>query len=209
MILGIDLSDGFLSLSLRQNQQEIILFKKRLNHMELSPYLLQRILEAEQINLSEIQRLALISGPGNYTGLRASTLLMRSLSIQLHRPIWHLTRLEALIFACRNYPKPVWTSQFVRMNQYYFAKGQYHAESGFCFAIQPQTGTADDVYTAWTKSPEVLFGDWTEKQALLHCPSATHVSALTSWCEESPTAGAHWSEVHPFYIRPAVNSTPI
>lgn len=208
MILGIDLSDGSLSLSLRQNQQEIILFKKQLNHMELSPSVLQNLLQKEHIDLSVLKRLALISGPGNYTGLRASILLIRSLALQLHIPVWHLTRLEASMFACQGFGAPVWVSQFVRMNQYYFGKGHYRDESGFCFEVSPQTGDANELLVAWTKSPSPVIGDWTDIPSSAPLSLALPVSALTLWCEKTVRPGSDWRDIQPFYIRPAVNPTP-
>lgn len=207
MILGVDLSDSSLSLSLRQHQQEIILFKKQLNHMELSPSILQHLLQKERINLSALERLALISGPGNYTGLRASILLIRSIALQFQLPVWHLTRLEAVLFGCQGLAAPVWVSQSVRMNQYYFGKGHYRAESGFCFEVIPQTGNADALIAAWTKSPSLFIGDWTDQLQAPFLPMILPVSALTLWCEKTAIQGSDWREIKPFYIRPAVNPT--
>lgn len=204
MVLSIDLSDGSLTLSLRREQEEIILFKKRLNHVEQTPHILQNLFRAENISLSELKRLAFISGPGNYTGLRASILIIRSLAMRWNLPVWHLTRLQAMLFACQHLHKSIWVSQFVRMNQYYFAKGLFSSE-GFRFDLAPQTATAESLKSHWEQSPGLAIGDWTNLPQVKCLPEILTVSALSQWCStttEKPTA---WNEIEPFYIRPAVN----
>jgi len=204
MILGIDASQSSISLSFRYNQQEIILFKKKLNQFELLPLILQNLLSSQGIELQTLKRIAIITGPGNYTSLRASILVARSLASLYQLPVWGLNRLEMQLYAQRQLDESIWATQFVRMGQFYFAKGQY-IDSEFHYDLAPQTASEQDLKTNWLQSPGLISGDWENTETNFKKVALPELSsALSEWCEDTLQAETGWQNLVPFYIRPAV-----
>lgn len=203
-ILGIDASGKNLGLSLRRQGEQVAQQEQIVEHIELLSAILAQFCENAALRPEAIDRLALIQGPGTYTGLRGSLLMARSLAmfkgVEVTTRLWH----EVALYACRAHAEPVLASRAVRQNQYYLAKGRFQ-DGYIAYQLAPQLVEADKLVEVYRQSPCLLVGDWPEE-----IEKPNHQKIFSQMSREL----AEWTETDfhpvdierlvPFYVRPAV-----
>jgi tRNA threonylcarbamoyl adenosine modification protein YeaZ len=78
--------------------------------------LLEDLLQAAGLGWSDLTRLAVGTGPGNFTGVRISVAAARGLALGLGIPALGITRLEALAFGL---PRPITVVEDARRGEVY------------------------------------------------------------------------------------------
>jgi tRNA threonylcarbamoyl adenosine modification protein YeaZ len=78
--------------------------------------LLEELLQAAGLGWSDLTRLAVGTGPGNFTGVRISVAAARGLALGLGIPAIGITRLEALAFGL---PRPITVVEDARRGEVY------------------------------------------------------------------------------------------
>lgn len=206
-ILGIDASDKILGLCLRSQGHQLLTREEPLTHIEQLPSLLADFLRTAEMVPDDLQRVALIRGPGSYTGLRGSVLLARSLAQLKHIPVmtrlWH----ETVLFALRQAQEEWLICRAVRQNQYYVAHGRFE-QGQPAYRLAPSLLEASELLTYAAQHDCCVIGDWPESdQAFVSQPFKQVSQALAEWAEIdfSPVTV---ESLLPFYVRPAVKLTP-
>lgn len=170
---------------------------------ELTDWLMQT-LKHHSIASEAVKRLGVVTGPGSYTGLRSSLLLMRTWSQTRHLPIWGCAHWELALFDLRHVPQEILFVQAIKRSHYFVARGRYQA--GHClYSIEPQL---------------VLQTDWDQEQSSQNAclvsphsqdfpnalPLRDSISSLADWvAEQAPVA---WHYIEPVYAKPATLATP-
>jgi tRNA threonylcarbamoyl adenosine modification protein YeaZ len=206
--LSIDASQTMIEVCLRQDKQTIKLIQQKLNSIEHLPLFVSEILKELHLNLNKLSSISLINGPGSYTSLRACVLLVKSMAISLKVPVMSRKRTEVLIYACQHLNKPVLAVQFVRQAQYYAALGQYRSQA-IKYVGEAQLMNQEEILTLQHEHQCPVIGDWPKEhlEGINPIEFQQATEYLARWAEESFEAEAI-DLLEPFYIRPAVQTTP-
>ncbi|PKL75051.1 MAG: tRNA (adenosine(37)-N6)-threonylcarbamoyltransferase complex dimerization subunit type 1 TsaB [Candidatus Melainabacteria bacterium HGW-Melainabacteria-1] len=214
-ILSLDASNQTLSFCLRSQGQILSLQHHPQAHIEHLPGLLQSCLDTQGIEARNLDVVAILSGPGSYTGLRGTMLVARSLLSLSGVPVMLRRSPEIMLYACREIASPVLVAQSVRQQQYYFAVGQYSPShpsqtEGIHYLLAPQIGSHEDLLQALQSFACPVAGDWPEniKPNPRIISMRSFAEELANWAENdfNPTkAAVPLDNLIPFYIRPAVN----
>lgn len=205
MLLSLDASLPHFSWCLQSDNQILAEDASPLKHYENLPHYLQQIFEQHHIVPQDIQQLAIIKGPGNYTGLRASLALVRTWHLVWGTPVVCKNRLETMLYhVCQTESKEVAIAQAVRMNEYFILKGK-KTEHGFDIThpLEKINGQQWDSYL----KDATVFGDAPpEKSGIQESVQWTHLSpVLAQWTLETASYTPLEAMV-PFYTRAAVQN---
>lgn len=205
MLLSLDASLSYFSWCLQHQNQILAQDHLRLAHYESLPLYLKA--ELEKLNLSplHIDRLAIIHGPGNYTGLRASLALVRTWHMLYGTPVVCKNRLETLLHVISlDTDKEIMVSQSVRMNEFFILKGKRNANQ----PVQITQPLLKISATVWSEQAEGLsvYGDAPEGEL----PASDiqdhwqHLApVLATWAaQENPVDSL--IDISPLYTRQAV-----
>lgn len=195
--LGIDASALKTSLGLISSTGEVMAFSETLKSFEHLPLFVYHALEQNKYQLSDIKKIGLIMGPGNYTGLRCSLLMAKSFASIYPIQLVGRNRLDTIIFAHRSQEKWVMASQYVRMNQYYISIGRYLAEQ-IEYQLPPQLVSEAEWETHSQSKSLLIIGD--QPNGL-----NTELELGTVLSEWVFTTQEEETRLEPFYIRPAVS----
>lgn len=205
MILSMDASLVPFSWCLYGSQGVIASDTHPLKHYENLPNYLQGIFEKQELTPQDIQRIAIIKGPGNYTGLRASLALVRTWHLLWGTPVICKNRLETMLYAvCQTEPAEVTIAQAVRMNEYFILQGKQNQE-GF-EVTQPLTKIQGEDWFQYVTTARV-FGDGPEAQLLSQDNVQwTHLTpVLAQWAQHSAPESS-LDSISPLYTRKAVQT---
>ncbi|MEZ0369689.1 MAG: tRNA (adenosine(37)-N6)-threonylcarbamoyltransferase complex dimerization subunit type 1 TsaB [Candidatus Sericytochromatia bacterium] len=203
-ILAIDASGKLLGLCLRCEGQQSAYLTQPLEHIEYLPEILQRFCSSQALLPSELNALAVIQGPGSYTGLRGSLLLAKSLALLKGVPVMTRLRHEVLLYASRQRQEDVLVSQSVRQQQYYLALGRYH-EQAVHYRLAPHLGTAAGLLDIQQQFSCPVLGDWpAEQERPLEYLEVTDLSCPLAEWTEADFCPVDPDSLVPFYVRPAV-----
>ena len=91
-------------------------------HAEALMPLLARVMQQSGLAFSELDRIAVTTGPGSFTGLRVGLSAARGLALAAQKPVVGLTTLAAYAapIVARNDPQPVLAAIDARHDQVYF-----------------------------------------------------------------------------------------
>ncbi len=205
MILSLDGTQPQLSWCLRHNDTLLFSENVKLSHYEKLPEHLQKAFETQGISPADISRLAVIVGPGNYTGLRTSLAFVRTWHLLHQTPVVCKNRLETMVYAAnQNAPTtPVWISQFVRMQQYFIARGHYTSD-GIKWLVDPVKVKQEEWYQ---RVEGEVCGDLPPEHGAiaLHTDIWNHLSpTLAEWAQHTHDYRI-LHDIVPLYTRAAVN----
>jgi tRNA threonylcarbamoyladenosine biosynthesis protein TsaB len=99
-ILQIDTSteNAIVSLSQNENVLHYIINKDQKNHASFLQPAIKNIVASCNISLNEVDAVAVVIGPGSYTGLRVGLAGAKGLCFALQKPLLTLNTLEAMAF---------------------------------------------------------------------------------------------------------------
>lgn len=206
--LSIDASQTMIEVCLRHDKQTIKLIQQKLNSIEHLPLFVSDLFKEHHLKLNKLSSISLITGPGNYTGLRACVLVVKSMALSLKLPVMGRQRTDVMIYACRALNRPVLAAQFVRQSQYYVAVGHYHSGS-IHYQSEAQLINQNELLSLQHKHLCPVIGDWPEEylEGIHRIEFQQATEYLAHWAEEAfETENINLLE--PFYIRPAVQAKP-
>ena len=195
--LGLDASALKTSLGMLLETGEMLHYTEELSSFEHLPLFVHKVLAKEGFQIADVQKIGLIIGPGNYTGLRCSILMAKSFASIYPIQLAGRNRLETIIYVNQDKRQAVMASQYVRMNQYYVSIGQYR-EQKIEYTLTPRLVSEAEWQHHAQADNLLIMGDR---------PNAAPIDLdlgppLATWVFEST---ALETELEPFYIRPAVS----
>jgi tRNA threonylcarbamoyladenosine biosynthesis protein TsaB len=120
-ILGIDSSGNTASLALLEN--EVLIAEYTINHKKTHSQTLLPMMEAmlsmAETDVSELDAIAIASGPGSFTGLRIGAANAKGIAGALKIPIIPVPTLEALSYHCSGWSGVICPLMDARRNQVY------------------------------------------------------------------------------------------
>ncbi len=101
LILNIDTATSNCSIALGLKGKEIAFSeaKEVMSHASKLTVLIQDLIKENKLKLSDLDAVAVSSGPGSYTGLRIGTSVAKGLCYALNIPLIAVSTLEALAYA--------------------------------------------------------------------------------------------------------------
>ena len=212
LILGLDTTQPTVQISLLGESQKFFVGEQFTNKMESLPGVLKRLFESYEFQPQDLTAIGIISGPGNYTGIRAGMMVVKTLTYRYQIPLYGLSKLEAALYSLRSLNTPLSPIFHVRQGQIYTGLGQWQAGQAH-YLLEPCSKSLSD----WLKQldeqglsalfcrAEPFEGEWPSERAWL--PLGNLAGAVAAWTQEQVNGGhPPQSEVAPFYIRPAVQT---
>lgn len=202
--LLLDGSGPELGLAIRQTSQPLRLQRTPFASYEsLTDWLIQSLAH-QQILVDQITAVGIITGPGSYTGLRSSLLLVRTWAQTRKIPVWGCTHWELAFFEMREHPEEILCVQPIKQSHVLITRGRYQ-KNQIVYSLRPElilkTELALHLATPHVRLvspfPDTLEGTLPLRDALF---------ILGDWClDQPPTA---WSQLAPFYAKPATLTPP-
>lgn len=98
LILAIDTSTKVCSIGLHQNGEEIAhqAYHLQKSHSSLLPITIKQLLENVDIEISQLEAIAISAGPGSYTGLRIGTSTAKGFCFGLDIPLISFDSLDSM-----------------------------------------------------------------------------------------------------------------
>jgi tRNA threonylcarbamoyladenosine biosynthesis protein TsaB len=115
-------------------------------HAEALMPLIARVMQSANLSFTALDRIAVTTGPGSFTGLRVGISAARGLALAAHKPAVGLTTLSAYAAAIvsRNRPEPVISAIDARHDHVYF---QIVAGDGSQL-VRPKVASIDEAIAA-------------------------------------------------------------
>ncbi len=132
-------------------------------HSEELMVLMDSLLEKEGVDISEIERIYVASGPGSFTGIRIAMSIAKGLAHSLDVPMLAISTLEALSYHGKNHSGLICPIMDARRSRVYTAL--YYGFGGDVL-IEPSALSFDELIEklAHYKDKDILFvGDGTSK----------------------------------------------
>lgn len=181
MILAVATSSPQGSLALSTGEQ--VTWDKKAMHSELATVKLQELLGSRPLSI--ITKIAVVNGPGSFTGIRVGVNLARTLAYALNVPAATVNALA--ILALRQEGEVTVGIEAVREHRYV---ARYRKEAGVLTELMPPTSQTE---------AEVLAGP----QPVVLEKASTQIQALELLAALGPTKAQFytWKEVQPLYVR--------
>ncbi len=212
LILGLDTTQPTLQIALLGESQKFFVGEQFVNKMESLPGVLKRLFESYDLQPQALTAIGIINGPGNYTGIRAGMMVVKTLTYRYQIPLYGMSKLEAALYSLRSLNTPLSPIFNVRQGQIYTGLGQWQAGQA-CYLVEPCSKSLPDWLnqldeqglSALLCRAEPFEGEWTSERTWL--PLGNLAGAVAAWTQEQ-LKGGHPpdNEVAPFYIRPAVQT---
>jgi tRNA threonylcarbamoyladenosine biosynthesis protein TsaB len=122
-ILGIDTTTDILNLTIIENKVLIfdyMINKPGITHSSILIPSLRNIMKISEINLNELDGIAVSVGPGSFTGLRVGLATAKGLAFSLSIPIIGVNSLEAYALKWKELPGILCPIIQARKDEYYF-----------------------------------------------------------------------------------------
>lgn len=161
--------------------------------------LVQQILSQAQLNLRDLQALALINGPGSFTGVRTTVSVVQGLAIGAALPVISVTSLEALALSQRSLGR-VASIIDARMQEVYFAVYDIGADNSINTLIAPRVASFFEAQ----QTCHALGLTITEVQTLPALAGVAAQQAAYLWQRGQYLNAA---QIQPFYVRNKVALT--
>ena len=171
-------------------------------HAEALAPMADEAMRAAGIAFSALDRLAVTTGPGTFTGQRVGLAFMRGMRLALKRPLTGITTLEAMAAAAMEEANTHYAAALhdAKRGEFYF---QMCSRDGALFA--PRIGSLDEAVNAMNSETIALAGTGAEAFALqaknktivttIRQPDALWVARLALRAEPSD------EQVRPLYLR--------
>lgn len=177
----------------------------RLKHYESLPNYLESQLDRLQIQPAEISKIAVIIGPGNYTGLRATLALIRTWHMLYDTPVICKNRLETMLYhVAQHNATEIMISQSVRMDEFFILKGKTDEQQDFKITRELLKINRQDWQSYAGKL--TVYGD-TPAAPLSDDTSWNHLAPVLAQWAKSLTTLTPLSSMTPLYIRQAVQQS--
>lgn len=178
-----------------------------LKHYESLPNYLESQLNRLKISPREISKIAIIVGPGNYTGLRATLSLVRTWHLIHDTPVVCKNRLETMLYyVTQHMSEEVMISQSVRMEEFFVLKGRATPGKDFVITQKLLKTNRSDWPQYADKCP--VYGDPLSESLLPYNTVWDNLApALARWTTPIKS-GNSLSEMTPLYIRQAAQQAP-
>ncbi|MGV3525634.1 MAG: hypothetical protein ACO1RX_15535 [Candidatus Sericytochromatia bacterium] len=202
--LLLDGSGPKLGLATCQTSQPLYLQRIPFESYETLTDYLSQSLATQQIEIEQIGALGVITGPGGYTGLRSSLLLVRTWAQTRQVPVWGCTHWELAFFEMRDSPEEVLFVQPIKHTHFLITRGR-HEKNQVVYSLRPELILKADLSlhlaTPYVRLvspfPETLEGAFTLRDSLL---------IMADWCPVQPPTA--WQQLVPFYAKPATLTPP-
>ncbi len=158
-VLAIDSSGMAVSAAVADDNNVIAEFtvNNRQTHSQTLLPMVDNVVQMSEIPLTDIDAIAVSSGPGSFTGLRIGSATAKGLGLALNKPIVPVPSLDALAYRAACFNGIICPLMDARRNQVYTAA--YNMEDGKLVNIieQKATGITDILYGLREYGKEVLF----------------------------------------------------
>ena len=115
-VLGLDTSSGACSVALFDTEPDRVLASERVliqrGHAEILFVQIARVTKAAGVGLSVIDRFAVTTGPGTFTGVRIGLSAARGLALAASRPLIGINSLETVAFGAAYEPESIVVTAF-------------------------------------------------------------------------------------------------
>ncbi|PIQ27318.1 tRNA (adenosine(37)-N6)-threonylcarbamoyltransferase complex dimerization subunit type 1 TsaB [bacterium (Candidatus Blackallbacteria) CG17_big_fil_post_rev_8_21_14_2_50_48_46] len=207
LILGIDTTQSNAQIALLQNKQKLAVCEFFLERMESLPALLHDLFQERGILPAELGGIGFVKGPGNYTGIRAGLMVVKTLTSLYNLPLWGFTRLETALYSLRHLNTAISPVFNVRQGQFYTAWGQWQKDQAQ-YLLEPDTWALEAWISKLEQSVEgslpFIISNEPLDINLPWLPLGNMALAVAELSAEKIAAQQTAPEVLPFYIRPAV-----
>lgn len=158
-VLAIDSSGMAASAAVANDNNVIAEFtiNNRQTHSQTLLPMVDNVVQMSEIPLTEIDAIAVASGPGSFTGLRIGSATAKGLGFALNKPVVPVPSLDALAYKAACFNGIICPLMDARRNQVYTAA--YHIKEGRLVNIieQKATGIMDILPELRAYGREVLF----------------------------------------------------
>jgi tRNA threonylcarbamoyladenosine biosynthesis protein TsaB len=195
--LAIETSGTKGSLALGADAAKQVAWEKKAIHSEMATVKLQELLQSNGLEVRDVSRVIVNSGPGSFTGIRVGLNLARALGYSLNIPVMTFNTLELLAAKNAEAGETVFVAIKAIQNFYYCA-GFTLGLTGPDQSLAPCSLTFDELNQAAKPYAKVLI----EGQSTAFSPDleATDMFAtLARWSGRQ--AFLNWKEAKPVYIR--------
>ncbi|MGE3727084.1 MAG: tRNA (adenosine(37)-N6)-threonylcarbamoyltransferase complex dimerization subunit type 1 TsaB [Candidatus Sericytochromatia bacterium] len=209
LILGLDTTQPTVQISLLEENQKLFVGEHFTSRMESLPGLLKRLFDNFDFQPQNLSAIGIITGPGNYTGIRAGMMVVKTLTYRYQIPLYGLSKLEASLYGLRSLNMPLSPIFNVRQGQIYTGLGKW--EERAVYKVEPHSSDLE----TWLKRLEeeapsgLLCSPDPLPDQKTWLPLGNLANAVAEWTREQlKCADPPQTEVQPFYIRPAVQTGP-
>lgn len=209
LILGLDTTQPTVQISLIGETQKFYQGAYYVKRMESLPSLLKQLFEHFGFRPQDLTAIGVITGPGNYTGIRAGMMVVKTLTYRYQLPLYGMHKIEAAFYSLRSLQQPLSPIFNVRQGQVYTGVGQWLANRAD-YQIAPHSTDLD----SWLQRlpQEAPSGLLCSEEPLNYpqwLPLGHLAQAMAEWTRECVHSNiSPLTEVQPFYIRPAVQTGP-
>jgi tRNA threonylcarbamoyl adenosine modification protein YeaZ len=210
LILGLDTTQPLVQISLLGEAQKWLTSEHYLERMESLPALLKHLFEGLQFQPSDLSAIGFITGPGNYTSIRAGMMVVKTLTYRYQIPLYGLNKLEAALYSLRSLKQDLSPVFSVRQQQIYTGLGQW-TDEGVIYQVEPHSTTEQDWRNYLESHPAQICKADHEILELskTYLPLGNLAAAVAEYSfTRFKQNQAPETEVLPFYIRPAVQTSP-
>jgi len=216
-ILALDTTSptGSVALYAQGQLQGEVLLHLKTTHAERLLGAVDQLLNGVGVSLGDLDALAVVRGPGSFTGLRVGMATAKGLALSLERPLVGISTLEALAYNVPFASMQVCALLDARKNEVY--AGLYRFESGRMQPVGDEQVVAPEKLLAALDTETLFVGDGAQRYRSLivrqmgarahfvPAPLNQPRAAMVAWLAESkldeplPPADA----LTPVYIRPS------
>lgn len=218
-ILCLDSSTPAGSVALVSGQQVLAEVTLNVKHRCHSDYLLryiQFVLAQTGLNLGDLHGLAVVVGPGSFTGLRVGIATVQGLAQALNLPVYPLSSLQVVAFANGPVTLPVQVLIDARKHEVYTAR--YLWQQGVPLLKGSEQVVAPHLLAAMIETPTLLVGNGAflyREMLLAACPETAILGNVLHSLPSAAAAGilvdclpqrtmiADVFNLLPVYIRPS------
>ena len=123
-ILGIDSSGSTLSVAISDNKNPIVSINRFVKnaHSENIMQLVKEVVSLANISISEIERAAIVVGPGSFTGLRIGIAFLKGLFADGKEKVFPVSTLENMAYSFPTNNKNIISIIDARQDNYFYGK---------------------------------------------------------------------------------------
>jgi len=228
LILNIETSSDICSVALGKNEKTLDIIKSQevRNHARILTLLIDKILKNNNLEIRDLNAVAVSKGPGSYTGLRIGVSTAKGLSYGLNIPLIAVSTLEAMAEGALagirkempEIPQDTWLCPMIDARRMEVYLSFYNMAGNQQTDIQAKIITPRSFEKILTKRKIVFFGTGSEKckKALVHPnvrffenirPSAEYMVPL-SFEHFQKQAFEDVAYFEPFYLKEFVPTIP-
>jgi tRNA threonylcarbamoyladenosine biosynthesis protein TsaB len=225
LILGIDTSSVDMGLGLYNNGSPVTAYSRYVmnSHAEYIAQAVTHLLSANNIQPSDIRHIAVVTGPGSFTGLRIGIAFTKGFSICDDTLICPVSSLQVLAYAARHATGPVIDAIDARNGDVFWATFEF-SRDGIKRITDDRCSPSDEFYSALSDETAVVFDTMgyaksTVFKNLDHRPHVFNIehypiqrglfcAATGAALINDSSCWVHHSDLHPHYLRSSAARIP-